>query len=245
MNVPLVEICNVKKYFGAHAALKGINLSLYPGEVVSLLGVNGAGKTTLSSILATLKPPTEGDILFEGISVYHDIVRYRQQLGYCPQRPNLNDMLTLEQNLVFAGRYFGMENIDIAKRIDELANYFELHQYLSAKPSILSGGYKQRFMIARSLLHKPKLLILDEPTVALDPHVRHQLWQYIRAIKNDGICVLLTTHYLDEAEVLSDRVCVLDKGSVRLVDTPQNLMTTFQKSRLEDVFLQLMHGDDN
>jgi ABC-2 type transport system ATP-binding protein len=243
MNNILIDIKNIKKQYGTREALKGISLTIYKGEVVSLLGVNGAGKTTLSSIIATLKPPTAGDVEFEGKSIYNNLIEYRKALGFCPQRPNLNPMLTLEDNLRFAGRYYDMTEDAITDRINTLVKQFELETYLSSSASVLSGGYKQRFLIARSLMHNPKLVILDEPTVALDPHVRHELWQYIRSLRDLGISVLLTTHYLDEAEFLSDRVCVLDHGEVRLVDTPANLMTAFQKSRLEDVFLQLMKED--
>lgn len=246
MNNILLEIKNVKKRFGEKEALKGVSLTLYEGEVVSLLGVNGAGKTTLSSIIATLKPPTEGDLMFQGKSIYDgdNITTYRKALGYCPQRPNLNAMLSLEDNLRFAGRYYRMTEEAIEQRISELSQKLGLSEFLKARSPVLSGGYKQRFMIARSLMHNPKLVILDEPTVALDPHVRHQLWEQIRGMKDLGITVLLTTHYIDEAEFLSDRVCVLDKGSVQLIDTPDNLMSTFAKSRLEDVFLQLMQEND-
>lgn len=240
MNSMLLEIKNVKKRFGSHEALKGVSLTLHKGEIVSLLGVNGAGKTTLSSIIATLKTLTDGDILLHGSSIFKDVTAYRKILGFCPQRPNLNPMLTLEDNLRFAGRYHGMSEDAITQRIAELSKQLSLSEYLEKNSTILSGGYKQRFMIARSLMHNPKLVILDEPTVALDPHVRHQLWQLIKNMKEQGITILLTTHYLDEAEFLSDRVCVLDRGEVKLIDTPANLMSTFSKSRLEDVFLQLM-----
>lgn len=242
MNNPLLEIKNIKKRFGPKEALKGVCLTLFEGEIVSLLGINGAGKTTLSSIVATLKSHSDGDILFKGSSIYSDptFTVYRRSIGFCPQRPNLNPMLSLEDNLRFAGRYYGISEETINERIKMLSDQLELTEYLNANSSILSGGYKQRFMIARSLMHNPKLVILDEPTVALDPHVRHQLWELIRNMKNQGITILLTTHYLDEAQFLSDRVCVLDNGEVRLIDTPENLMNNFSKSRLEDVFLQLI-----
>ena len=239
MNSPLLEIQNVKKRYKDFEALKGVSLMIKHGEIISLLGVNGAGKTTLSSIIATLHPATAGDILFEGKSIYRDIPWYRRHMGYCQQRPNLNPFLTLQENLEFAGRYFCMNEGEIKQRIEELSEQLGLKEYLSKNASVLSGGYKQRFMIARSLMHTPKLIILDEPTVALDPHIRRNLWEYIRKLKQQGISVLLTTHYIDEAEFLSDRVCVLHKGVVKLIDTPQNLMNSFQKCRLEDVFLQL------
>jgi ABC-2 type transport system ATP-binding protein len=240
MSNPLLRIVSVTKRYDDHEALKGVSLNLYSGEVVSLLGVNGAGKTTLSSIVATLRPPTSGDIFFGDISIYDDIVTYRRQIGFCPQKPNLNNYLTLRENLQFAGRYFAIPEDQIARRIDELSVSFNLGKYLDKKPEVLSGGYKQRFMLARSVLHQPKLIILDEPTVALDPHIRRQLWDYIKVLKSNNVCILLTTHYLDEAEVLSDRVCVLDQGKVRLVDTPSNLMQLFQKGSLEDVFIHLI-----
>lgn len=239
----LLEVKHIKKRFGTYEALKGISLDIQQGEIVSLLGVNGAGKTTLSTIIATLHPPTEGDILFKGASIYNNLIYYRQHIGYCPQKPNLNNLLTLKENLIFSGRYYGMSENAIKTRIDNLVHKFKLERYLTSKPDILSGGYKQRFLLARSILHNPELIILDEPTVALDPHVRHQLWDYIKAMRTEGISILLTTHYLDEAEVLSDRVCVLDKGSIKLIDTPQNLMTSFKKGRLEDVFLHLIEHE--
>ena len=240
MSTPLIEVRSIVKKFGNKAALDGVSLSIEPGEIFGLLGPNGAGKTTLSSLIGTVRPPTSGDILFQGRSIYENIPLYRQQIGYCAQRPNLNSDINLYKNLEFAGRYFGLSDQMIQERIEQLSEYFGLKNYLYAYPRSLSGGYKQRFMIARTIIHRPKLLLLDEPTVALDPHVRIQLWDYIKKLQADGMTILLTTHYLDEAEFLSSRVCILDKGHMRLIDTPQNLMATFAKKRLEDVFVQLM-----
>ena len=249
MNLPLLEIKDVyKQYSGEDKyALKGVSLDIYPGEVLGLLGVNGAGKTTLSSIIGTLRPPTQGDVLFNGESIYKDIPGYRSQLGFCPQRPNLNPLLTLRQNLEFAGCYFGMSEDEITNRMQELEKSLGIAKFLNKKSPQLSGGWKQRYLIARTLMHSPKLVIFDEPTVALDPDVRNQLWYYIKELRDQGVSVLLTTHYLEEAEQLSDRVCVLDKGVVKLVDTPNNLMKSFEKHRLEDVFLHLTQdsGNDN
>ena len=239
-----ISINNVTKSFGDKQVLKGVSLELRKGEIISLLGANGAGKTTLSSIIATLKPATTGDVLFKGQSIYRDIPAYRQHIGYCPQKPNLNNDITLYENLELAGLYFGMSRVDIGPRIVQLAEKLHLTKYLHAYSDSLSGGYKQRFVIARSLMHRPELVILDEPTVALDPHIRRQLWEYILALKADGTTVLLTTHYIDEAEYLSDRVCVLDQGRIRLIDTPQNLMASFEKKSLEDVFLHLMQDEE-
>lgn len=244
----LLRIQNITKSYTTHnkkviQALKGVSLDVHQGEVLGLLGVNGAGKSTLSSIIATLHPASSGDIFYRGNSIYSDIADFRMRLGYCPQKPNLHPQLTLEQNLIFAGRCYGLSDEQIADRIITLAKRFGLEAYLSQKAEILSGGYKQRFMIARSLIHNPEFVILDEPTVGLDPHIRRTLWTMIKDLKKDGITVLLTTHYLDEAEKLSDRVVILDKGLIKLIDTPDKLMADFKQSNLEDVFIELMNAN--
>lgn len=244
MSESILSLQSITKHFGQKKALNGISFAIHQGEIMSLLGVNGAGKTTLSSIIATLHPPTSGTILFNKKSIYDDIIYYRTQIGYCPQKLNLNNLLTLRENLIAAGRYYGVPEDVISQRIEELADQLILHEYLDQLPGVLSGGYKQRFSIARSLIHNPAIVILDEPTVALDPHVRRQIWQIIKNLKNKGITVLLTTHYLDEAEQLSDRVCVLDKGNVVLIDTPKNLLQSFEKGTLEEVFLHLMQEQE-
>lgn len=225
-------------------ALRGISLDLYEGEIFGLLGVNGAGKTTLSTLIASLHPPTSGQILWNGKSIYEDILSYRRIIGFCPQKPNLDRIFTLEENLIFAGRCYGMSTSEAQKQKETLIDQFELRDYAKSYVDYLSGGYKQRFLIARSLMHKPKLVILDEPTVGLDPQIRHQLWKIILSLKERGVTVILTTHYLDEAETLSDRVCIIDKGRLRLIDTPENLKQNYQKGKLEDVFLQLMQEED-
>ncbi len=238
----ILKIKNIKKSYGRFQVLKGINLTVFKGEILSLLGVNGAGKTTLSSIIATLHPPTEGDIEYNGTSIYSAITDFRFKLGYCPQTPNLNNQLTLEQNLIFAGRFYGLSDSKIKSRITTLAKQLDLQNYLHEKASILSGGYKQRFMIARSLIHEPEFIILDEPTVGLDPHIRRKLWEIIKDLKKNGITILLTTHYLDEAEKLSDRVCILDKGQIKLIDTPDKLLADFKQKNLEDMFIELLQA---
>jgi len=240
MSTVLLKINNVKKKYGTKEALKGVSLDIYKGEILGLLGVNGAGKTTLSSIIATLHPPTEGDIECEGISIYADVAKYRYKIGFCPQKPNLDPALTLEENLRLSGSYYQMTEDEITTRLEFLINQLGLREYLYQKANVLSGGYKQRFMIARALMHNPQLVILDEPTVGLDPHIRRQLWQQIKDLKQLGVTVILTTHYLDEAEQLSDRVCVLDDGLIKLIDTPDKLKADFKMENLEDVFIALM-----
>jgi len=245
----LLSIQNITKTFTTNTkiirALKGVSLDIYQGEILSLLGVNGAGKTTLSSIISSLNPPTSGDILYNGKSIYKDLIDYRRIIGFCPQKPNIDGMLTIEENLYFAGRYFNVPEHEIKKRAEHLMKKFNLTQYAQSKGSILSGGYKQRFLLARTLMHQPKIVILDEPTVGLDPHIRRNLWDVIKELKNDGVTILLTTHYLDEAEYLSDRVCILDKGVIKLIDTPDNLKKTYNQNNLENVFIELIKEDVN
>ncbi len=246
-NKLLLSIKNVTKEYRSGnkvtQALKGVSLELFTGEIVGLLGANGAGKTTLSSIIATLHPATSGEVLYQGRSIYHDIARFRSMIGYCPQHPNLNAVLTVRQNLTYSGRYFGLTQQEAEIRCTTLMKRYKLEQYADSLPSTLSGGYKQRVMIARALMHEPKLVIFDEPTVGLDPHIRRQLWETIKELKKDDISILITTHYLDEAEVLADRICILDKGLVRLIDTAANLKIAYHKNNLEDVFVQLMEED--
>ncbi len=240
----LLQIKNIYKTYttkqGIFEALKGVSLDIKKGEILSLLGVNGAGKSTLSSIIATLHPATSGEIVYNGKSIYEDITTFRLKIGYCPQKPNLNPMLTLEENLVFAGRFYGVPKELVYERMQSLVNQFELKKYLNEHAGLLSGGYKQRFMIARSLIHNPEFIILDEPTVGLDPHIRRNVWDIIKDLKAQGITVLLTTHYLDEAEKLSDRVCILDKGLIKLIDTPDKLLADFEQSNLEDLFIEFL-----
>ena len=245
MHNKILEIKNLKKYYkkGKVKALDDVTLDIYEGEVLGLLGVNGAGKTTLSSLLVTLYPATSGDILWNNKSIYKDINEYRRIIGFCPQKANLIGDLTVEQNLYFSGRFFGVDEVPLRERMNKYIQEYGLQKYLNFKPEDLSGGYKQRVLIARALIHNPKIVIFDEPTVGLDPHVRHQLWEDIRDLKKKNVTVILTTHYMDEAEMLSDRICILDQGKIKLIDTPENLMSSYKKSKIEDVFLQLINEE--
>lgn len=236
----LVSIKKLSKIFPGKVALDDVSLDIRKGEILGLLGVNGAGKTTLLSVLATLYPPTSGDIEFEGRSIFDDVYAYRCSMGLCPQAPNGDDQLTVYDNLYFGGLFYGMEPVAVKARIAELSALLSLDEYLDAYPTVLSGGYKQRFMLARALIHRPKLVLLDEPTVGLDPHIRREVWSLIGSIRDAGVSVVLTTHYLEEAEVLSDRVCLLHAGRVKLIDTPEKLMADFSKKNLEEVFLELL-----
>lgn len=219
-------------------ALDNVSLTIKEGEIFSLLGVNGAGKTTLSSILATLHPVSMGTITYKGESIYAHLEEYRKNIGYCPQYPNLDTYLSVEDNLLFAGRYFLLSEQESYQRAHELMNRMALKKYASGPVNALSGGYKQRLSIARALMHKPRIIILDEPTVGLDPDIRRQLWDIILDLKKMGITIILTTHYLDEAELLSDRVCLMHKGKIMQIDTVANLLTQYGHTKLENAFLE-------
>ena len=222
-------------------ALQKISFDIHKGEIFSLLGVNGAGKTTLISILATLHPPTEGDIKWEGISIYQNLFKYRKIIGLCPQNPNADPELSLKENLLFSARCYGFSKNRAFENLEMLIEKFDLKQYANASVKTISGGYRQRFLIARALMHSPRLLLLDEPTVGLDSHVRREVWEIIKSLKKDQISTLLTTHYLDEAEYLADRICLLHEGTIRTIDTPENLIKLHQKNNLEEVFLQFVN----
>jgi len=244
MNNILIKIDNIKKIYGKKKdrveALKGISFEIEKKEILALLGVNGAGKTTLSSIIATLLKPSSGDIFYEQNSIYNDVVAFRRIIGFCPQVQNLDLDLNVKENLIFAGRYYSLSKMQIKNRLEYLLEKFDLKKYEKFNLEALSGGYKQRFMIARTLMHDPKLIIMDEPTVGLDPKLRRLLWKYILDLKDEGKTIVLTTHYLDEADILSDRICLIDEGLMRALEKPIILKEKWKSKNLEDVFLELI-----
>jgi ABC-2 type transport system ATP-binding protein len=244
MNNEILRINSVTKTYKSNGrivqALSDVSFGINEGEIFGLLGVNGAGKTTLSSILATLHPPTSGDILYNGSSIYNDIDNYRTNLGFCPQHQNLDQFLTVTENLYFAGRYFLIPKNVLKERVEYLLEHFGLQKYANFSINELSGGNKQRILIARALIHNPKIIIFDEPTVGLDPDIRRALWQEIKSLKKSGITIILTTHYLDEAEQLSDKVCFLHKGKIILIDSIESLKAQRDKKHLEDIFIELV-----
>lgn len=249
MNSKLLEIKNIKKTYVDKTttieAVKEATFTLNKGEVFGLLGTNGAGKTTLSSIVASLHPPTSGEVIFEGQSIYKDLIGYRKKLGYCPQKHNLGSSLTVEEILTFSGRFYGMANTEITESVNAVIKKLDLEKYRNTTPDKLSGGYKQRVLIARSIIHNPSLLILDEPTAAMDPHIRRQIWKIIEDLKKQGVTIILTTHYLDEAEKLSDRVCFMKDGKIIAIETPKDFLAKFGKQNLEDVFLHMVDNEED
>ena len=204
-------------------AVAGIDLAVREGEVFGLLGPNGAGKTTTISICTTRARPTSGSVRIAGIDVVAQPSEARASMGVVPQYNTLDRALTIFENLYFHCRYFGMTNRDARARAQALLDQFHLGERGKAFPNQLSGGLQQRVQIARAIAHYPKVLFLDEPSAGLDPQSRIAMWDSIGALRKEGITVVLTTHYMEEADTLCDRVAVIDGGRVLALDTPEAL----------------------
>jgi ABC-type multidrug transport system ATPase subunit len=210
---------------GEVPAVRGIDLEIADGECFGLLGPNGAGKSTTVGMLTTLVVPTSGTAVVRGLDVVARPVDVKRRIGMVSQHNTLDQDLTVAENLEFRGRYFGLGRGPARRRADELLALFNLTDRRRAMPFELSGGQAKRLMICRALVHRPEVLFLDEPTAGLDPQTRINLWDTLRALQADGQTILLTTHYLEEAEVLCDRVAIIDHGSVLACDTVDRLRT--------------------
>ncbi len=204
-------------------ALDSLDLDIRAGEFFGLLGPNGAGKTTAIGILTTRILPTAGKAFVAGANVVQDSVRVRQTIGVVPQRPNADLSLNVLENLQFHAAYFGIPFDVATKRAHELLERLGLSDKVSAKLSELSGGQQQRLMIVRALMHEPDILFLDEPTVGLDPQARLDLWEILRDLHNRGRTIVMTTHYMDEADRLCDRLAIIDRGKLLALDSPRTL----------------------
>jgi ABC-2 type transport system ATP-binding protein len=208
---------------GEVVALRGLDLLVGTGEMFGLLGPNGAGKTTAIGILTTRVRATAGTAQVAGAEVSGDPVAVKRRIGVVPQRPNADRALTALENLVFHASYFGISRGEALERARRLLEQLELSAKASAKVDQLSGGQQQRLMIARALIHDPEILFLDEPTVGLDPQARLSLWEVLRRLHSEGRTILLTTHYMEEADRLCDRLAILDRGQLLALDTPAGL----------------------
>jgi ABC-2 type transport system ATP-binding protein len=211
---------------GDVAAVRGIDLEVRRGEFFGLLGPNGAGKSTTIGMLTTLVIPTAGRAEVAGIDVVRHPVEVKRRIGMVTQNNTLDQELTAAENLEFRGRFFGMAGRDARRRADELLELFNLGERRAATPFELSGGQAKRLMICRALVHRPEVLFLDEPTSGLDPQTRLNLWELLRGLQTEGQTILLTTHYLEEAEALCERVAIIDRGRVLACDTIEGLKST-------------------
>ncbi len=222
--IDMIYIQNLQKTYGNHQALSGVDLHVPEGELFAYLGPNGAGKTTTIRILTGLTRLTAGTAALNGHDIKTAAMAAKRQCGLVPQHINLDSELTVGENLDIHGRLFGMSAAARKRRIDELLTYIELRDRAGSLIKQLSGGLKRRVMIARALLHDPRILFLDEPTVGLDASIRRRIWSLIKKIQQKGTTIFLTTHYIEEAEFLADRVAFLDSGQIVAVDTPAALM---------------------
>ncbi len=206
---------------GRKTAVNDLTFSVAPGEIFGLLGPNGAGKTTTIRMLTMQLHPTSGSISYGRLSTDHDTVAIKKLIGIVPQHVNFDQDLTVGENMELHARLHHLGRSERRARIEELLDFVELREVVNDGVRRLSGGMKRRLLIARALIHRPQVLFLDEPTVALDPQVRRRIWQLIRHLAREGVTVFLTTHYIEEAELLCDRVAMLSQGKLVDLDTPQ------------------------
>jgi ABC-2 type transport system ATP-binding protein len=242
---PIVQVTDLRKRYGQIEAVRGISFFVEPGEVFGMLGPNGAGKTTTVEILEGLRKADRGSATVAGVDVFSDPAGVKRRIGVQLQASAFPDNLTARETVRFFAACYDLE-------VDELAllRQVELEERASQPQAKLSGGQRQRLSIATALVNEPQVLFLDEPTTGLDPQARRNLWDLIRGIQSRGTTVFLTTHYLDEAEILCDRVAIMDEGSIVALDPPRKLIEDLltrgftkpvlqQKANLEDVFLDL------
>ncbi|MFZ0932331.1 MAG: ABC transporter ATP-binding protein [Syntrophobacteraceae bacterium] len=220
----MIRIENLRKRYKEVEALKGISLQVDEGELFSYLGPNGSGKTTTIKILTGLAVPSAGAAWLHGFHVEKQSLQAKRQCGLVSQNINLDNELTVGENLHLHGKLFQMPRKERVQRISELLEYVEIADRMDSPVKSLSGGLKRRVTIARALMHSPRILFLDEPTTGLDPAIRRRIWSLIKSIQQRGATIFLTTHYIEEAEFLADRVAFLDEGRIVTLDTPQNLM---------------------
>jgi lipooligosaccharide transport system ATP-binding protein len=223
------------KKYKDFAAVDGISSEVAPGESFGLLGPNGAGKSTTMRMVGAVSTRTGGDLRILGLDPDEHGPEIRSQLGVVPQADNLDQELRVRDNLIVYGRYFGIPRAVVAKRADELLEFAQLADRAKAKVDDLSGGMKRRLTIARALVNDPRILLLDEPTTGLDPQARHILWDRLFRLKEQGTTLLLTTHYMDEAEQLCDRLVVVDKGTIMAEGSPAELIRTHSSREVLEV----------
>lgn len=229
-----------KTYATGTKALQGINLEIPQGSFFGLLGPNGAGKSTLIHCIMGLAMPTGGKAEVFGHDIVKDYRAARYAVGLAPQEVNLDWFLTVEETLDYHGGYYGMPKKERKERIDELLEAFSLNDKRKTSTRTLSGGMKRRVVLARALMHQPKMLILDEPTAGVDVELRLELWKYMKKVNKEGTTILLTTHYIEEAEQLCDSLALINGGKIIKTGTSAELKKHYKKNTLEDVYLELI-----
>jgi lipooligosaccharide transport system ATP-binding protein len=239
--VSLIQGKGLTKQFDDFTAVDGIDFHVEPGEAFGFLGPNGAGKTSTMRMIGCVSPITDGRLEMFGLDARTHGLEIRSRLGSVPQEDSLDTELTVYDNLLIYGRYFDMPRAEIKRRADELLEFMQLTDRRNDRVDPLSGGMKRRLTIARALVNQPELLLLDEPTTGLDPQARHMLWERFYQLKRQGVTMVLTTHYMDEAEQLCDRLVIMDGGRIVAEGSPRALIT--EHSTREVVELRFPHGE--
>ena len=244
MTDSLVEARGLTKKFGDFTAVDSIDFDIKEGEAFGFLGPNGAGKTSTMKMITTVSPITEGKMTVFGIDPMVDGRSIRRRLGVVPQEDNLDLELTVAENLYIYGRYHDMKKSDINSRIGELLEFAQLTERRDSEVEPLSGGMKRRLTIARALINDPDLIILDEPTTGLDPQARHLLWDRLYRLKQRGVTLVITTHYMDEAEQLCDRLVVMDQGKIVAEGSPRELIERYAPREVVELRFRDERRDD-
>jgi lipooligosaccharide transport system ATP-binding protein len=231
----LISARGLTKRFGTFTAVDGIDFDVAPGESFGFLGPNGAGKTCTMRMIACVSPVTEGTLRILDLDPAADGARIRARLGVVPQHDTLDTELSVRDNLVIYGRYFGLSRAEAGRRAAELLDFAQLTERANDKVEPLSGGMKRRLTIARALINEPSILLLDEPTTGLDPQARHLLWERLYRLKQRGVTLVLTTHYMDEAEQLCDRLVVMDKARIAAEGSPRELIERYSTREVTEL----------
>jgi lipooligosaccharide transport system ATP-binding protein len=242
-DVPMIYARGLTKAYGAVQAVRGIDLDVQRGEAFGFLGPNGAGKSSTMRMVGAVSPPSGGELRILGLDPARDGPRIRARLGVCPQQDSLDPELSTRENLTIYGRYFGMSRAACRAKADELLDFVALTEKAGEKVENLSGGMKRRLTIARSLINDPDVLLLDEPTTGLDPQARHLLWDKLFRLRQGGVTLVLTTHYMDEAEQLCDRLVVMDGGLIVAEGSPADLIREYSTREVTE--LRFGPGEDN
>ena len=241
-SVPLIHARGLTKRFGTFSAVDAVDFDVASGEAFGFLGPNGAGKTSTMRMIGAVSPVTDGTLTVLGLDPRTQGPQIRARLGVVPQQDTLDTELTVRENLVLYGRYFGMSRDECNRRADELLDFAQLTERQNDEVEPLSGGMKRRLTIARALINEPELLLLDEPTTGLDPQARHLLWDRLYRLKQRGVTLVLTTHYMDEAEQLCDRLVVMDKARIVAEGSPRELIERYSTRDVTELrFAPEMH----